>query len=260
MGTPADERTTLVLLHAYPLNSAQWMPQRSALHEHLRVYTPDFPGFGPQPGLDEQSMTMERAAEFVHRELEAHDIERCILGGLSMGGYVAFECWRRFPEKISGMILADTRAGADSDEGRRARFAAVERIAGGGYAEYTEELLVKLLSRHTLGTNPDVVDAVRVMMHTTLPQSAIAALLGMAERRDSTDLLGEITVPVAVVSGNDDALISVDEARTMAEAIPDAVLTVIEGAGHIANLEAPELFNNAISNLVERVQSIPANS
>src|SRR5512133_2341398 len=239
-------RTTIVLLHAFPLNSRMFAPQLEALGRDYLVVAPDFPGFGEQPGLDQESLTMERAALFVGRELESRGVGRCVLGGLSMGGYVALECWRAFPEKICGLVLADTRAEADSPEALQGRYDAMERIGAGRYAEYAETLLRKLLCETTRSERPDVVADVLDMMMEVHPQYATAAILGMAERRDCSDLLPSITVPTAVIVGEHDAVTPPSAAEALARAIPDAALTVIPRAGHISNLENAAAFNGAI--------------
>jgi pimeloyl-ACP methyl ester carboxylesterase len=246
MDNRESNHPTLVLIHAFPFDNSMWEPQRAALAGSVDLYTPDLPGFGAQSRLDGESFSMELAARFVQGELNARGIDRCILGGLSMGGYVAFECWRLFPEKIAGMILADTKASADSEEARKGRYAAVERIAGGDYHGYIEELLGKLLSEKTRRDRPDVVDHVRSLALATLPETAMAALLGMAVRNDSTDLLPTIDVPTLLIFGEDDAITTIEEGRTMEEKIPNATLKLVKNAGHLANVEGAEEFDRAI--------------
>lgn len=243
----------LVLLHAYPLNRAMWRPQIDALGDIVNVHAFNFPGFGGEPGLDGQELTMARMAEFVLEQMTVNGIERCILGGLSMGGYVAFECLRLFGEKIDGLVLADARADADSRQIRVGRRASAERVGRGDVEGYIDDLLVTVLSPGTRGERPQIVAEVREMMSSTPPTSIISALLGMAARRDSTDLLPSLTMPVALIYGADDAITTVAEGTMMHETIPDSTLTVIDNAGHLANLEAPEPFNSAVRELIHRV-------
>lgn len=244
---------TLVFVHAFPLQSAMWQPQQNAFGDDVRVFAPDLPGFGGQARLDGETFSMKLAARFVQRELDANKIDRFILAGLSMGGYIAFECWRLFGDRIDGMILADTRATPDSQEARAGRYAAAERIGRGDFAEWAEELLGNLLSPATLRDKPDLVDVVRRIIHSSPPESAVAALLGMAQRNDSTSLLSEINVPVSVIVGEDDRIISVAESRAMASEMPNATFTSIAGAGHLSNLENHDAFNTAVKKLLELV-------
>jgi pimeloyl-ACP methyl ester carboxylesterase len=230
-----------------------WQPQQNAFGDDVRVFAPDLPGFGGQARLDGETFSMKLAARFVQRELDANKIDRFILAGLSMGGYIAFECWRLFGDRIDGMILADTRATPDSQEARAGRYAAAERIGRGDFAEWAEELLGNLLSPATLRDKPDLVDVVRRIIHSSPPESAVAALLGMAQRNDSTSLLSEINVPVSVIVGEDDRIISVAESRAMASEMPNATFTSIAGAGHLSNLENHDAFNTAVKKLLELV-------
>jgi len=244
----------LVLIHAFPLHSGMWEPQREALSGVVDIVTPDLPGFGNAPGLDDESFTMDRAAHYLGRDLEARGIDRFILGGLSMGGYVAFACLRQFRERIAGLILADTRASADSEEGQAGRYASAERIGRGEFDAVVEELLEKLLSRKTRSERPELVERVRRIMLETLPESAVAAQLGMAARIDSTDMLASIDVPTALIFGAEDAITTVEEGKAMAEKIPNARLHILPDAGHLSNLEDPEGFNAAVRELIEAVK------
>jgi pimeloyl-ACP methyl ester carboxylesterase len=230
-----------------------WQPQRETLGADVELCTPDLPGFGAEPGLDEEIMTMERMALFVERLLESRGIDRCILGGLSMGGYVAFACLRTMRERIAGLVLADTRAAADDDATRKGRVAAMERIGAGDFDGYCDVLLQKLLSEGTRRGRPEIVELVRCIMRTAHPDAAVAALLGMIDRPDSRDLLATIDVPTAVIVGEHDAITSVDDARAMAAAIPDATLHVIANAGHLSNIENPSAFGEAIREVLARV-------
>lgn len=256
MNRSEQSQPTLVLIHAFPFDSRMWGPQRTGLGEAFDIYTPDLPGFGGSPRLDGEELSMELAARFVQRELDARKIDRCVIGGLSMGGYVSFECWRLFPERIAGLILADTKASADTEEARNKRFEAAEQIGHGGYGEYVEGLLEKLLSKKTTDERPEIAQAVRDIALSVLPETAIAALLGMAGRSDSTSILPSISVPTALIFGEDDAITTVDEGKKMASAIPDAKLTILPKAGHLANIENAAGFNEAVLEVMDRVGNL----
>jgi pimeloyl-ACP methyl ester carboxylesterase len=253
MAASNSHQLPLVFIHAFPLHGGMWEPQRQGLSDLAGIVALDLPGFGNEARLDSETFTMKLAARFVQHELEAKGIDQCVLAGLSMGGYVSFECWKLFPEKIRGLVLADTRAGADTDEGKKKRYEQAEQIGRGEFDRFAEALLEKLLSEKTRNERTDLVDAVRRLMHSSLPESSIAALLGMAQRADSTDLLPTISVPTAVIVGEHDAITAVEESRKMVDAIPDATLTVISNAGHLSNLENPVEFNAAVRELLERV-------
>jgi 3-oxoadipate enol-lactonase len=230
-----------------------WEQQRQLAGDAAGFVAVDLPGFGNGPGLDSESFTMKLGARFVQHELEARGIERCILCGLSMGGYIAFECWKYFPEKIAGMVLASTRPTPDTEEGRRARFANAEKIGRGEFEGFVEAQLEKLLSDATRRDRPEIVDRARKLIYDSPQESAIAALLGMAERNDSTPLLPTIKVPVALIFGDQDTITTAEEGRKMATTIPDARLTVIQEAGHLCNMEKPQEFNEAVAEVMGRV-------
>ncbi|MDA2913141.1 alpha/beta hydrolase [Acidobacteriia bacterium AH_259_A11_L15] len=235
----------VVLLHAFPLNRKMWEAQRRALSRRYRVITPDFRGHG-ESNLPEEDSTMERLAEDVRGLLEELKLERVVLGGLSMGGYVAFAFLRRYAARLAGLVLADTRAAPDSEEGRTARYenAALAETAGAG--ALAERLLPKLLGPSTRQGKPEVVAAVRAMMLSIPPAGMARALRGMAARADSTELLGQVRCPTLVVGGEEDPLSPPAEAEAMAKNIPNAKHVKIPHAGHLSNLEQPAAFNAAL--------------
>ena len=235
----------VVLLHAFPVNRRMWAAQREALATRYRVITPDFRGHG-ESGLAEEDSTMERLADDICGLLDELKLERVALGGLSMGGYVAFAFLGRYAGRVAALILADTRAGADSEEGRKARHDSAALAEKEGAGAIAERLLPKLLAATTPARQPQVVRAVREMILSTPPAGIARALRGMAARPDSTPLLGTIRVPALILVGEEDALTPPAESEAMARAIPGAALVRIPGAGHLSNLEQPAAFTRAL--------------
>jgi pimeloyl-ACP methyl ester carboxylesterase len=253
----AGRGSPVVLLHAFPVNRGMWKPQREELSRRYRVITPDFRGHGEtslpvrqarfgQASLPEEDSTMERLAEDVRGLLDFLGLERVVLGGLSMGGYASFAFYRRYPDRVAALILADTRASADTEEGRRGReeLAAVAKREGA--AGVAERMLPKLLSASTQASRPQVVAAVREMILTTSPAGIVRALRGMAARPASFDLLPQIQCPTLILVGAEDTLTPPADSEAMAQAIPAARLEVIPAAGHLSNLEQPAAFNRAL--------------
>ncbi len=233
----------LVLLHAFPLDSSMFEPQTKALVG--RLITPDYPGFGRSPRTPAQP-DMRYYAEGVRGLLDRLGLERVVLGGVSMGGYVVFECLRLFPERISGLILANTRPEPDSEEMRENRKGMARRVADEGVGVLVELQMGRLLARSTLENNEEVVEKVRAMILESNPNGVVAALGAMRERPDSTPLLGKIEVPTLVIGGEEDAISSPEVMGAMAEKIPDSRHVTLPGVGHLSNLEAPEDFNAAL--------------
>ena len=235
----------LVLLHAFPLNGRMFEHQMETFSEGRRVVAPDYPGFGRSPRTPAQP-DIRYYAEVVRGLLDRLGLERVVIGGVSMGGYVAFGCMRLFPERVSGLILADTRPDADSEETRENRKNMARRVADEGVEVLIELQMRRLLARDTLEKNEEVVEEVRTMILESSPGGVVAALGAMRERPDSTPLLEEIEVPTLVIGGEEDGISSPEVMGAMAEKIPDSRHVTLPRAGHLSNLDAPEGFNAAL--------------
>lgn len=243
----------LVLLHAFPLYSAMWAPQLACLSSGRRVIAPDLKGFGASDAPDELSHhTMIGYAEELAALLDALGVGRVVLGGLSMGGYVAFAFLRRHADRVTGLILADTRAAADTTEVFDRRTDQQDQVATEGTTALVEVLLGGLLCDNTKAYRLELVEQVRRLMANPAA-GYIAALEAMKHRPDATAELAAIGVPVLVLVGEHDALSPPAVARAMAGAIPDAQLAVLPNAGHLSNLEAPDEFNAAVAEFLERL-------
>ena len=240
----------IVLLHAFPLDSRMFEPQAEALAGSHRLITPDYPGFGRSPRSPAQP-DMRYYAEGVRGLLDRLDLERAVLGGVSMGGYVVFECLRMFPERISGLILANTRPEPDSEEIRENRREMARRVASDGVGVLIELQMERLLAPETLENDERVVEKVRAMILESNPNGVVAALGAMRERPDSTPLLAKIEVPTLVIGGEEDGISSPEVMGAMADKIADSRHVTLPGAGHLANLEAPEGFNAALREFLE---------
>ncbi|MDQ6797694.1 MAG: alpha/beta hydrolase [Actinomycetota bacterium] len=243
----------LVLLHAFPLHSGQWDDQVGAFSPRRRVVAPDLPGFGSTPPIvGADGATMAGFADVVAGLIDQLGIGPVVLGGLSMGGYIAFALLRRRPDLVAGVVLADTRAGADSPEVAERRGAQQAQVADRGTAELIETMVGNLLSDETRAQRPEVVERVRALMTANPADGIIAALGAMRARPDSRAELATIRVPVLVVVGEHDGPSPPAEAEALADALPDAHLEVIEGAGHLSNLEAPASFNGVLATFLNR--------
>ncbi|HYH85471.1 MAG TPA: alpha/beta fold hydrolase [Pyrinomonadaceae bacterium] len=250
----AGEGTPIVLLHGFPFNRSMWREQTESLRGAWRVITPDLRGHG-ETSVAGEVATMEEMAADVAALLDELNISRAVVGSLSMGGYVALAFFRKFPERVLALILADTRPQADTDDGRRAREETARRALVEGMGAVTDAMLPKLLAPSTREREAEVVDRVRAMMLGTNPRGAAAALRGMAARRDQTDLLTEINVPTLIVVGTEDALTPPSDAETMHAKIEGSRLVKIEGAGHVSNVERPEDFNRAIGEFLSGMRT-----
>jgi pimeloyl-ACP methyl ester carboxylesterase len=237
--------TPVVLLHAFPLDSRMWLPQVEALGGY-QLIVPDLRGFGAAREQAVEIAHMDLLADDVAKLLDERNLERVVLCGQSMGGYISFAFARRHPERLGGLVLCDTRAGADTEEARAGRLAIAERVLAEGVGFLPEVMLPRLLGETTRQQRPDLVQQVTETILAQDPRGVAAAQRGMAERPDSTAVLGQIAVPTLVITGMQDQLIRPEEGTAMAAAIRDARLVQVPDAGHLANLEQADAVNEAL--------------
>jgi len=242
----SNDRVPVLWLHGFPLNNLLWDFQIDGLADVARLITPDLRGHGlTEPS--EPPYTMQMFADDCVRLLDHLDIDGpVVIAGLSMGGYIALEFSRRYPERVAGLILAATRAGADSAEGRVSRDKAAGVAVAQGVEPIVADMLPKLLAPATYQGQPDLVAFVRDMMLATSTDGVVGALAAMRDRSDSTPYLADISVPTLVIHGAEDQLIPTTEAQAMHEAIPQSELVLVPAAGHLPNLEQPDVFNDAV--------------
>lgn len=255
----------LVLLHGYPFDRSMWRGQIDFLTVNgFRVLAPDLRGFGEMsdklqfvanadPGDTERQAeacrtitTMEDMAGDVAALMDKLAIDQAIICGLSMGGYVAFDFTHLFPERVRALVLAGTRAPADNEEEKQARFQQVKQMLTSGMDEIAKSTLPKLLAPRTFHERPEVVARVRKMILKANPQGAAAAQRGMAARRDYSDDLAGINLPTLVIVGREDSIRPVADAKFMQKGITGSRLEIIEDAAHMTNMEQPEAFNKAV--------------
>jgi pimeloyl-ACP methyl ester carboxylesterase len=242
----------LVLLHAFPLHSGMWAPQIDHLSSQRRVVAPDLLGFGDTDAPESMfRYTMLGYADQVAGLLDHLGLGRIVLGGLSMGGYVAFAFLRQYRERVAALVLADTRAAADTTEVFERRTDQQDQVARVGTVALIETLLEGLLSEETRAHRLELVERVRRLMKNP-PAGFIGALEAMKYRPDATGELAAIDVPTLVVVGEHDGPAPPDVARAMREGIRGSELVVLPHAGHLSNLEAPDEFNAAVADFLAR--------
>jgi pimeloyl-ACP methyl ester carboxylesterase len=247
LGTGAD----VVLLHPYPSDHGYWQPAAIHWSSRFRLLMPDLRGLG-RSGVGEGASTMAKLADDLLQLCEAENVGRAVFVGCSVGCYVLFEFWRRHRERIKALVLTDTRAGMDTDEGRLARLKNAEETLLHGPEWAVEQMLPRLLSPQTLRSRPDVAEAARQTMLHASARGLAAMQRGMAERPDSTPTLADIDVPVLVLGGEDDLPSPPAELERMARAIRGAELKIIPKAGHLAAFEQPEEVGRLVRDFLER--------
>lgn len=245
-----DGGIPLILLHAFPLDGRMWELQQEDLSRGRRVLIPDLIGFGRSP-LPKGPHSIEDHALDVAQFLDAHAAPKALVCGLSMGGYVALAFASLFPYRVAGLVLADTRAVSDPGAAREARTAAMQRVLIEGMVFLADDLLFKLLSEETLRSDPELSRKVWTLMVNQRREGVWAALQAMRDRPSRLEELPNLTCPTLVLVGGEDTVTPPEEAAKLADCIPGARFQKIPGAGHLSNLEKPQMFNRLVNEFAE---------
>lgn len=239
----------VVLLHGFPHDRTLWAPQLAAPPANARLIALDLPGFGESESAEVPAL--DSWADWVVSALDALGVQRAVFCGLSMGGYLAFALWRRHAARVQGLVLADTRAGADSLEAKDKRVAQQALVVTDGVGKVADAMMPGMIGKTTRETRPRVVEYVDAMLRRASVGAVHDALDALRTRPDSTPTLRSISVPTLVVCGDEDVLTPRKESEAMHAAIAGSQLGVIPGAGHVSNLEHPAAFNALLSGFVQ---------
>jgi 3-oxoadipate enol-lactonase len=245
----------IMFVHGFPLDHSMWKTQLEAFKASFRVIAPDLRGFG-QSGLTEGTVTMEQFADDLSKLLIRMQIdEPVVFCGLSMGGYIGWQFWRRHPDQLRALVMCDTRAVADTDEAARGRKKTAEQVVTSGTQSVAETMIPKLFAESTRRERPELVEATRQVILRAPPQGVAAALRGMAARPDVSEEIPHLQVPTLVICGEQDAISPVAEMRKIATAIPTAKFELIPDAGHMSPLENSTAFNAALEKFLRSLSA-----
>jgi pimeloyl-ACP methyl ester carboxylesterase len=248
------EGPPVVLLHPFPANHELWLPAAQQLASRYRVILPDLRGHGDS-GVGEGPATMAKHAADLNRVLDDAKIGRAAFAGVSIGGYVLFELWRRNRDRVSSLTLIDTKASPDTPEGRAGRLQSAADVLERGTEPFIDSMLPKLLGATTRHARPDLVEAARKMMLKMSPEDISLVLKGMAERPDSTPTLKTITVPTLILVGDEDTLTPVADAELMKQNISSSQMKIISKAGHYAVWEQSEEAGKVLRQFLDAVHA-----
>ncbi len=237
----------LLFVHGFPLNHSMWKAQLDFFESGYRVIAPDLRGFGSSKGAA-SVVTMQDYADDLAELLDEMKIhEPVTFCGLSMGGYIAWQFAERHPQRLSRLILSDTKATADPEAARLQRLELADRVEREGSDFFVDTMLKKIFAPATFSSQPELIDTFRKLIIETAPQAIAGASRGMAERPDFTERVGGITVPTLLLCGSDDALTPPDQMEQLADMMYRASFQLIPGAGHMAPVESPQAVNEAIA-------------
>jgi len=250
-GPQARHRGTLILLHAFPVNARMWEGQLALAERGWHVVAPQFRGFDDGAGDAPPVSSVDDYAGDVIDLLDALHVKEAVIGGLSMGGYVAFAILRQAARYVQALILADTKATADTPEAVDARKKMIELVRAKGAGAVADEMILKLLGYTTRRTRPEIVERVRSLATSSSANAIAGALHALMTRHDSTPLLSTIHVPALIVVGEEDTVTPRAAAEEMHRGIAGSHLVTIPGAGHLSNLEQSQAFNAALADFLD---------
>jgi pimeloyl-ACP methyl ester carboxylesterase len=247
----AGDGKPVVLVHGYPLSCRIWDDQLTGLSPLVRVFAPDLPGFGLS--LPARPFTMESMADLLHEFLQQSSALPCVLGGMSMGGYIALAYARKYAQDLAGLMLIDTRAEADADQARQGREKSIELVRKDGAEAIADQMLPKLLGDTTRRNRPGIVSRLNEILSECDPKAIEYALVALRDRLDQTMILPSIKVPTLIVTGQQDVIAPPAIAQAMHAAIGGSTLAVIPDAGHMPPMEQPERFNETVKTFLRLV-------
>lgn len=247
----AADGSVLVWLHAFPLTAEMFHPQLDSPPGGWRLLAPDLPGLGHSDDHELPGVALDDYAHAVVGLLDRLAIERAVVGGVSLGGYVALALARLAPRRLGGLILADTKAPADTETAREGRTRMLEILSEQGPGGVADDMLDKLLGETSRRDRPGLVSDVRSFIVTNNPEGIRRAILRLRDRPDAVPGLARIAVPTLVLVGSEDAITPTSEAEALAAGIPNASFEIVPAAGHLANLEHPAAFNTAVGRFLE---------
>ncbi|MFD7940879.1 alpha/beta fold hydrolase [Streptomyces sp. NPDC059755] len=247
-GADTPPALPLVLVHGHPFDRTMWAPQIEAFSTTRRVIAPDLRGYGASPVVPGITLLSDFTQD-IAALLDELKVETFVLAGLSMGGQIAMDIVRQFPDRVRGLVLADTFPAPETPGGRLARNEMADRLLAEGMRGYADEVLEKMVAPYAA---PEVKAHVHRMMTSAPPEGAAAALRGRAERPDYRPLLARVCVPALVVVGEDDEYTPVSDAEAMHAALPHSELRIVEGAAHLPNLERAGEFNRVLAEFLAK--------
>lgn len=248
-----QEAQTVILIHGFPLNKTMWNAQITALKEDFRVVAYDIRGHGNSHSSD-VGFSMGLFANDLIALMDTLKIDKAVVCGFSMGGYIALNAIEKYPERFNALLLCDTNCAADSAATKKNRMKAIESIKENGLAEYADESIKKLFALSSISKKSEEVAFVREMIIKTEKSSIYKSLHALADRKDTCNVLTKIRMPVLIMVGEEDEITPPDVAFSMQYKIIGAELHLIEHAGHMSNIENSAAFNKQLIKFAKSIK------
>ncbi len=243
----------LVFIHGFPFDRTSWLPQYEYFKDYCRVVIYDIRGFGSSTGDSDTQFSMEVFAKDFLAFLKALRIEKAIVCGLSMGGYILMNAFRMEPERFAGIVLCDTQCNADSEDAKKKREKTIVQIREKGVADFADTFIKHVFYEESFKKKKEAVEATRdVILHTT-QQTLVAAVKALAKRPDTCDVLPSVKVPALIICGKQDTVTPPEKSQVMHDLIKNSVYKLIDGAGHLSNLDQPETFNKHLGEFIKTI-------
>lgn len=242
----------VIFLHGFPFDKSMWKNQLETLQSSTRVIACDLRGFGKS--RDEKSaLNIDLFTSDLIEFMDKLAVEKAIICGLSMGGYVALNALQKHPDRFEALILCDTQCIADATEVKEKRYKTIDQIENGGLTEFYEGFLKNLFHKDSLSDKKEIVERLRSVVFSNTQSSISRGLIAIAERSETCSSLNLIEVPTLIICGREDALTPLEQSEFMHEKIKNSILRVIDNAGHVSNLEQPEQFNKYLSDFLSEL-------
>jgi 3-oxoadipate enol-lactonase len=242
----------VIFIHGFPFNKSSWQPQLDALQAQFRVIAYDNRGFGQSQEGDEK-LTVTLMANDLIKLMDSLEIDKAIICGLSMGGYIALNAVTRFPDRFAAFVLCDTQCVSDTPEGAKKRYETAEKIQKEGKEKFAEGFMGKLFAKETVASNMSVQENVRSMIISTSVPTLVAALDALAQRTETCTELKNVAKPSLIICGEEDGITPPAQSETMHKNLSGSEIVIIPNAGHLSNLEQPALFNEILQNYLVRL-------
>ena len=244
----------VIFLHGFPFDKNMWQSQIEFLKSTQRVIAYDIRGFGKSSDHG-TSLSIDQFSEDLIRFMDLLSIDKAVVCGLSMGGYVAMNAHRRAPGRFEALILSDTQCVADTAEGKKKRYQSIDEINSEGIKNFAEGFIQSAFCKNSLSNKKDVVDKLKEVIYSTSPRMITQGLKALAERKETCSTLCNVSIPTLVICGKEDEMTPVIQSEYLKQNINGSLLCIIENAGHVSNLEQPEEFNKQLINFLEMINN-----